>query len=187
MRLYSILIYNLSDLKLLYKNFNLSDFYFYTHFKIKAAIIEIADQIIKNLDSKKFYQITEIVNEITFQIYIYTFNNNIYIYLTDEEYPIDVIFECVGELDNIYKEEQVQIQQVGSIWLKYQDPTQISKILKVKKELTETKKVLLESIDKVLERGEKIEDLIAKTEQLETSSRTFKIKATKLNSCCTIL
>ena len=84
MRIYSILIYHTLDYSLLHNNFNLNDFYFYTHNKIKSGIIELANATIKNIDKQKIYQITETFNDITFYIYIYTHNNRIYIVLADE-------------------------------------------------------------------------------------------------------
>ena len=181
MRIYSILIYHTLDYSLLHNNFNLNDFYFYTHNKIKSGIIELANATIKNIDKQKFYQITETFNDITFYIYIYTHNNRIYIVLADEEYPKIAILEFIQEL--IINEQDA----FEKIWQKYQDPIQINKILQVKKNLEDTKKIMLDSVDKILERGEKIEDLIDKTDQLNTSSEVFRIKAKQLNSCCNIL
>jgi synaptobrevin family protein YKT6 len=187
LNIYSILVYNSFDYTLLYKNFNLSDFYFYTHHKIKSTIIEVANDSVKNLDKKKFYKITETLNDKIFYIYIYTTKDKIYIALTDEEYPSTVILEFVHEIDIAYGDNINNDEVLQNIWTKYQDPIQISKLLQVKEELEKTKKVMLESVDKILERGDKIEDLIIKTDQLECSSHAFKIKAKQLNSCCNIL
>lgn len=53
-------------------------------------------------------------------------------------------------------------------------------------ELAETKHVLKRTISKVLTRGEKIEELIEKTELLSDSSKTFLLKSKEMNSCCFI-
>ena len=49
------------------------------------------------------------------------------------------------------------------------------------------KKVLLRSISKVIERGDKIEDLVEQTENLSATSKIFFKHSRKLNRCCWIL
>ncbi len=56
----------------------------------------------------------------------------------------------------------------------------------VLKEVKETKKVLMRSVSQILERGEKIEDLVDKTETLSETSKVFFKQSRKLNSCCWI-
>ncbi|VEG92060.1 hypothetical protein [Legionella spiritensis] len=66
--------------------------------------------------------------------------------------------------------------------------TRDEKVEQVKQELGEVKKIMIDNIDKVLERGERIEDLIKRTEGLADTSFLFHKKAKELNSCwpCTI-
>jgi hypothetical protein len=56
---------------------------------------------------------------------------------------------------------------------KYQDPQQADSILKIQKELDETKIVLHKTIESVLQRGEKIDDLVAKSDGLSAQSKMF--------------
>src|SRR5205814_1641087 len=56
---------------------------------------------------------------------------------------------------------------------KYQDPQQADNILKIQKELDETKIVLHKTIESVLQRGEKIDDLVAKSDGLSAQSKMF--------------
>ena len=190
MRFYSVLVYNSVDHTLFYKNFNLTDFYFYTHYKIKTEVIQMANEYIKNLDEKKLMQshkFTEEFNNIIFNIYIYKFGNKIYLAVTNEKYPSSVILEFINELKELLNKENHDTQEIDILWTKYQDPLQVSKLLQVKQNLDETKKIMMDSVDKILERGERIENLIEKTDQLQLESEAFRIKAKKLNSCCWIL
>ena len=58
----------------------------------------------------------------------------------------------------------------------------------IKDELSEIKFTMIDNIQKVLERGEKIEDIVKKSQYLSDSSKDFYIKSKKLNRwCCTIL
>lgn len=56
---------------------------------------------------------------------------------------------------------------------KYQDPQQADSILKIQKELDETKITLHKTIESVLQRGEKIDDLVAKSDGLSAQSKMF--------------
>ncbi len=57
--------------------------------------------------------------------------------------------------------------------VKYQDPQQADSIMKIQKELDETKIVLHKTIESVLERGEKIDSLVAKSDGLSAQSKMF--------------
>ena len=56
---------------------------------------------------------------------------------------------------------------------KFQDPSQADSIMKVQRELDETKIVLHKTIESVLERGEKIDSLVAKSDGLSSQSKMF--------------
>ena len=60
--------------------------------------------------------------------------------------------------------------------MKYQDPQQADSIMKIQKELDETKIVLHKTIESVLQRGEKIDDLVAKSDGLSAQSKMFYSK-----------
>lgn len=93
---------------------------------------------------------------------------------------------------------------------KYQDPQQADSIMKIQKELDETKIVLHKTIESVLERGEKIDTLVEKSDGLSAQSKMFYkqvgfrwivakrvealltctrglLQAKKQNSCCVVM
>ncbi|OAK97940.1 putative vesicle membrane protein with acyltransferase activity [Phaeosphaeriaceae sp. SRC1lsM3a] len=70
---------------------------------------------------------------------------------------------------------------------KYQDPLQVDNVAKIQNELDETKAVLHKTIESVLQRGEKIDDLVAKSDGLSASSKMFYTQAKKQNSCCIVM
>lgn len=55
----------------------------------------------------------------------------------------------------------------------YQDPQKADSIMKIQRELDETKIVLHKTIESVLQRGEKIDDLVAKSDGLSAQSKMF--------------
>ncbi|PRD32891.1 UNVERIFIED_CONTAM: Synaptobrevin-like protein YKT6 [Trichonephila clavipes] len=70
---------------------------------------------------------------------------------------------------------------------KYQDPRQADSLTKIQDELDETTIILHNTLQAVLERGEKLDDLVVKSEQLSMQSKTFYKTARKTNACCVIL
>lgn len=67
------------------------------------------------------------------------------------------------------------------------DVTNFDKIEKVNTQLKEVKEIMIENIEKILDRGEKLEDLLTKSQKLSETSKQFYKKAKKLNSCCVML
>ncbi|KAG4303412.1 hypothetical protein PCK1_000376 [Pneumocystis canis] len=71
--------------------------------------------------------------------------------------------------------------------VKYQDPKKVDNITKVQLELDDIKNVLFHTIDSVLQRGEKLDDLVQRSDMLSAQSRLFYKQAKKNNSCCIIV
>jgi len=69
----------------------------------------------------------------------------------------------------------------------YQDPSQADKLLKIQQELDETKVVLHKTMDSMLERGEKLDNLVAKSSDLSMASQMFYRQARKQNQCCKMM
>ena len=57
----------------------------------------------------------------------------------------------------------------------------------VQKELDETKFVLHKTIESVLERGEKLDALVAKSDELSGQSKMFYKTAKQQNACCIVM
>ncbi|XP_059660255.1 vesicle-associated membrane protein 721-like [Cornus florida] len=59
-------------------------------------------------------------------------------------------------------------------------PEEISKLAKVKAQVSEVKGVMMENIEKVLDRGEKIELLVDKTDTLHSQAQDFRSQGTQM-------
>ncbi|KAL6778569.1 YKT6 [Auxenochlorella protothecoides x Auxenochlorella symbiontica] len=70
---------------------------------------------------------------------------------------------------------------------KYQDPTAADKLAKIQKDLDETKIILHKTIESVLDRGEKLDQLVEKSNDLGMASQLFYKQARKANSCCRLM
>lgn len=62
---------------------------------------------------------------------------------------------------------------------------QADALSRVQSEIDETKVVLHSTIAAVLERGEKLDDLVTKSDELSAQSKMFYTQAKKMNKCCT--
>lgn len=92
-----------------------------------------------------------------------------------------------SEWKKVTQETNLAVPDLNGLVQEYQDPSKADKIMQIKKELDETKDIVIKSIDQLLERGEKLDDLVERSQDLSFQSRAFANRAEDLNSCCTIL
>ncbi|KAL6303710.1 snare protein YKT6 [Sparassis latifolia] len=117
--------------------------------------------------------------------------------VTDQEYPVRPAFSLLTKLidDFIAKvpmsaystPASISFPEVNNYLQKYQDPRQADAIMKVQQELDETKIILHKTIESVLQRGEKINDLVDRSNALSMQSKAFYKTAKKQNSCCVVM
>ncbi|GMS89102.1 hypothetical protein PENTCL1PPCAC_11277, partial [Pristionchus entomophagus] len=67
---------------------------------------------------------------------------------------------------------------------RWQNPRDADPMTRVQEEVEETKIVMHNTIQSVLERGEKLDDLVKKSENLSDQSKMFYTQARKMNKCC---
>ncbi|ORY95780.1 Longin-like domain-containing protein [Syncephalastrum racemosum] len=114
---------------------------------------------------------------------------------SDKEYPMRVAF---GLLNKILDEFLVKFPaetwkpnlpypELEDYLKKYQDPKQADTIMRVQDELNETTAILQKTIDSVLQRGEKLDSLVDRSEALSSQSKMFYKTAKKTNSCCVVM
>ncbi|KAH9855517.1 snare protein YKT6 [Lenzites betulinus] len=117
--------------------------------------------------------------------------------IADHEYPVRPAFSLLTKVldDFIAKVPKasyatptaISFPEINAYLQKYQDPRQADAIMKVQQELDETKIVLHKTIESVLQRGEKINDLVDRSTALSAQSKMFYKTAKKQNSCCVIM
>jgi len=120
------------------------------------------------------------------------------IMISDHQYPALVAHQLLSKVvdDFLAKNPRscwatgtptLQMPELKDYLDKYQDPAQADSILKIQRELDETKIVLHKTIESVLQRGEKIDDLVQKSDGLSAQSKMFYQQAKKQNSCCVVM
>lgn len=117
--------------------------------------------------------------------------------VTDLEYPARVAFTGLQALLDDFVAAQPEWRRVDTdggadfpgteaTLKKYQNPREVDKIMRITSDLEETKEVLHQTIDAVLERGTKLEELVEKSDDLSAQSKMFYKQAKKTNKCCVI-
>lgn len=70
----------------------------------------------------------------------------------------------------------------------YQTPEKVDSIAKIESDLDETREILVQGVESLLERGERLEDLAAQSDDLSFHSKAFMKSGQDLNKCsCTII
>jgi len=105
--------------------------------------------------------------------------------ISDKEYPALVAHQVLSKVVDEFlskhpksafstpNPQPLDFPALKEYIVKYQDPQQADSIMKIQKELDETKIVLHKTIESVLERGEKIDSLVEKSNDLSAQSRMF--------------
>ena len=119
----------------------------------------------------------------------------------DAEYPARVAFGYLSKLTDDFVAaiggQQLKSNEDNSVpsflaahtalLVQFQDPNAADQLTRIMHELEQTKLVLHETIEAALERGQKIDDLIVKSNDLSGSSKMFYKTARKQNQCCTYM
>lgn len=134
-----------------------------------------------------------------YKVHAYNVNGLCVLGFMDDHYPVRSAFSLLNmvldEYQRSFGESWRTVQaDVTEPWkylndalTKYQDPAEADKLLKIQRDLDETKIILHKTIDSVLERGEKLDSLVEKSTDLSSASQMFYKQAKKTNQCCTIL
>jgi len=120
--------------------------------------------------------------------------------VADGEYPNRVAHELVmkileetsthlgGNISSILVDTIHQVPAIEILLKKYQNPREADNIMKIQGDLDETQRIMQKNIEDILKRGEKLNDLVTRTQDLSNASLLFWKKAKKLNAtCCTFI
>jgi synaptobrevin family protein YKT6 len=81
----------------------------------------------------------------------------------------------------------VQFVVIDEYIVKWQNPKEADALTRLQSDLDETKVVLHNTLEQLLRRGEQLDDLVARSEDLSMQSKAFYTTAKKTNRCCIIL
>uniref|UniRef100_A0A061S190 Synaptobrevin homolog YKT6 n=1 Tax=Tetraselmis sp. GSL018 TaxID=582737 RepID=A0A061S190_9CHLO len=139
------------------------------------------------------------VQEQEYFLHVCNRNDLVGLAVVDSEYPSRAAFciinkcidDFISKVGDSWKGSQADGTEGNSILelaiVKYQDPANADKLLQIQKDLDETKVTLHKTIESVLERGEKLDQLYSKSNDLSEATKLFYNQARKTNSCCKMM
>ncbi|XP_075955606.1 synaptobrevin homolog YKT6 isoform X2 [Anarhichas minor] len=184
MKLYTISIHHKGATKanLLKSAYDLSSFSFFQRSSVQEFMTFTSALIVERTSQGSRAS----VKEQEYLCHVYVRNDNLSaVVIADTEYPQRV---CFTLLDKVLEEFSRQVDSIEwpsgnpetinykalDIHLsKYQNPREADAMTKVQAELDETKIILHNTMESLLERGEKLDDLVAKSEHLGNQSKAF--------------
>ena len=120
--------------------------------------------------------------------------------VADAEYPQRVAFNLITTTLDKFKQkygnkyagarkdgEFSDFNDLDTALREWQDPRANDKITQINDELDKVKLVMHDNIEKILERGEKLDDLVEKSNDLTSQSKIFYKQARAQNSCCIVM
>ncbi|KAL4998948.1 Longin-like domain-containing protein [Aspergillus recurvatus] len=135
--------------------------------------------------------------DFTFHVYASSASPGITgVIISDGEYPSMAAHQILSQLlDEFTTQNPTATSATGPVSfpaltdyiVKYQNPNEVGSIMRIRKELEDTKVILHQTIESVLQRGEKLDDLVQKSEGLSSQSKMFYTSAKKQNSCCIVM
>lgn len=113
----------------------------------------------------------------------------------DPEYPQRVAFSLIAEImnqffasgmqwENIVKDRDLKWAPLEQFIKDYQNPASVDKLMRIENELNSITDIMHKNIDQLLKRGETLENLMQKSQDLSTVSYDFYKRAKKNNQCC---
>jgi len=90
---------------------------------------------------------------------------------------------CLRDL-SFFQFSQAPYTKLDQYLAKFQNPKEADAMTKIQNDLDETKIILHNTITGILQRGEKLDNLVAKSEDLSMQSKVFYKTARKTNQCC---
>ena len=191
-KLLAIIIFDtsISNPKIIYSKWNLSGFGFFERSTIQDVCIFFSTESVKKCSQGSF----EVMTHLNYNIHTKSYPNIAFTCITDDEYPLLAARSFINKVDNIFQKNPNNSDnlnpnnkhEIEDLFTLCQDPTKADKLLVIKAELDETKEILMKTIDDLLDRGESMEDLLKKAENLNDQSKLFLMDVKRMNSCCTI-
>eukprot|EP00484_Ammonia_sp_Unknown_P014803 CAMPEP_0197072902 /NCGR_PEP_ID=MMETSP1384-20130603/210331_1 /TAXON_ID=29189 /ORGANISM="Ammonia sp." /LENGTH=208 /DNA_ID=CAMNT_0042511723 /DNA_START=93 /DNA_END=719 /DNA_ORIENTATION=+ len=84
----------------------------------------------------------------------------------------------------VAQDEVFNYPQINQLLQEYVNPNQADKMMAVQQNLDEIKQIMHKNIEDILERGETLDNLLQKSDDIGEVSKMFHSKAKKNNQCC---
>ena len=122
------------------------------------------------------------VKENIYVCHAYVRNDNTAVtVISDIEYPDKAAHSIILKVLDDFPQCNIE-----AFLRRFQDPKEADSIMKLQAELDDTKEILKTTITNILRRGERLDELVAKSDDLSAQSKLFYKTARKTNRCCEI-
>ena len=183
-KLYAISIFfRASDeAKVLKSHYDLQSFSFFQ----RGSVQEFIQFASKTITERTSPCTRQSVKQDVYMCHVYVRSDNLAaVLIADHEYPGNLFFSIT---DNTIWILIILLFCTGrvahTLLTKIMDDFSANPLTKMQNDLDETKIILRNTIEQVLIRGEKLDDLVSQSEELSAQSKAFYKTAKKTNSCC---
>ena len=203
MKLNSIIIFRMESGEkpiIVASAFDLSEFGFFQRGTAKEFVTFTSRTVAHNTQPLS----RAVVKENDKQIFSHSFDSGklVITVVGSDDYNQRVAFSMMSEIVTKFPEDfpPTKVHQPGQVdhflsWpyldtmlQKWQNPAEHDKIMKIQQDLDSTKIVMHDAIEKMLERGEKLDKLVDDSGDLSAASKGFYKQAKKTNSsCCSVM
>ncbi|MFQ6627718.1 hypothetical protein Gotur_006099 [Gossypium turneri] len=168
-----------SDPIILANAIDVSHFGYFQRSSVKEFIVFVSRTVAKRTPSGQ----RQSVQHEEYKVHAYNRNGLCALGFMDDHYPVRSAFSLLNQILDEYQKnfgESWRNAQADSTqpWpylndalTKFQDPAEADKLLKIQRELDETKIILHKTIDSVLARGERLDSLVEKSSDLSAASQ----------------
>lgn len=173
--------------------YNLQSFSFFQKGSVQEFMTFVSKTVVERTQPASRQSVKE--GEYMLQVYVRA-DNLAGVLISDHEYPNRVAHTLITKILDEFSatvpasswatadESTVDFPILPEYLTRFQNPREADALTKIQEDLDETKIILHNTIKAVLDRGEQLDDLVAKTDSLSTSSKAFYKTARKTNSCC---
>lgn len=193
MPVYSIVLLNKSTKAVLSKILYLNEF----HFWERPKVAEIIDHTSRYVTAKSDCGTMKAFLYEGYLCHIYITSEGLSgVLLSDEKYPTRVASESLYNYVGQFLEKGLDWKNISvdtnynfapEYLEKIQKPEEVDKLIKIRQELDETREVMISNLEELLNRGDKLNELERRTEDLLRDAEDFERGAKGLNRCCVIL
>lgn len=195
MKLYSIILMHIVTKPVFLSSaYYLDDFMFWEKSTVRELLKFVSREVVQRVRNGK----SAILHE-GYLCYAYVrFDNLACAIICDEEYPDSVAYSLISEIitrfleknydwKNVTEDIEFEFPFIQNKIVEWQDSTNVDKLQQIQRDIELTKNTVIKTIDQLLERGEKLETLASRSNDLSYNSRIFLDKSKEMNSCCSIL
>lgn len=161
-------------------------------FLYRKNCVEISDFFSAQLASSKNPQANVTAEEQQFLFQCSRMDNYCAILVSTKDYPtrpafsiLREIFKEVKNCGGVLPNGKSSVIQRGIV--EYQDPTKADKLAQIQQNLDQTREIMVMSLEKAIARGESLEELAEKSQNISDQSKIFVRESKKLNRCCTVI